>query len=301
MCANDGGQAPGNEALGVLERVDLRKVWEEEDKDFTPWLAKEDNIALLSKAIGAQLEVEDQEVGIGPFKADIVCRNRDDDGSYVLVENQLERSDHTHLGQLLTYAAGLDEVTITIVWIARTFTEQHRAALDWLNEVTSEGVRLFGIEVELWRIGTSPSAPHFNIVAKPNDWTKPTALTEAPQLYQEYWRDFGDVVRKEGGCQAKKPDAGQLAKALDRRYRRVLLGHHRQHPGPLYRRRPAFGEEGPAPLPGAPARSGGDRRRTRRAGEVGGRAREKQTDTTSQGWLRRRGPRRVAGTASVAA
>lgn len=203
MCVSDGGQAPGNEALGVLERVDLRRVWEKEDKDFTPWLAKEDNIALLGDAVGAQLDVEDQEVGIGRFKADIVCRDSAD-GSYVLVENQLERSDHTHLGQLLTYAAGLDAVTV--VWIARAFTDEHRAALDWLNEVTSEGVRLFGIEVELWRIGTSLSAPHFNVVAKPNDWTKPAArqsrlsgLTAGQQLYREYWQEFGEVMRETGG------------------------------------------------------------------------------------------------------
>lgn len=203
MCASDGGRAAGNEALGVLERMDLRKVWKKEDKDFTPWLAEEANIALLSDAIGAQLEVEDQEVGVGRFKADIVCRDSDD-GSYVLIENQLERSDHTHLGQLLTYAAGLDAVTI--VWIAQTFTDEHRAALDWLNEVTSERVRLFGIEVELWRIGPSPSAPHFNIVAKPNEWTKPAArqsrlsgLTAAPQLYREYWHEFGEVMRETGG------------------------------------------------------------------------------------------------------
>ena len=301
MCANDGGQAAGKEALGVLERVDLRKVWEEEDKDFTPWLAKEDNIALLSDAIGAQLEVEDQEVGIGPFKADIVCRDRD--GSYVLVENQLERSDHTHLGQLLTYAAGLDADAVTIVWIARAFTEQHRAALDWLNEVTSEGVRLFGIEVELWRIGTSPSAPHFNIVAKPNDdWTKPTALTEAPQLYQEYWRDFGDVVRKEGGAvRPKSPTPDNWLKhsiggtggfylvttvSIQDRYIGVdlLLEKKVQHHFlALQRDREAIdGELG---------------EQVKWVDEL---EKSKQI-TTSQGWLRRRGPRRVAGTASVAA
>jgi hypothetical protein len=89
---------------------------------------------------------------------------------WALIENQLERTDHRHLGQLLTYAAGLNAVTI--VWIAERFTEEHRAALDWLNEITGEGTDFFGLEIELWRIGDSPAAPKFNMASKPNDWSR---------------------------------------------------------------------------------------------------------------------------------
>src|SRR6185312_8829511 len=105
----------------------------------------------------------------GPLRADILCKDVGTD-AWVLIENQLERTNHGHLGQLLTYAAGLDAVTI--VWIAERFTEEHRAALDWLNERTDEKITFFGLEVELWQIGNSPVAPKFNIVSKPNDWAK---------------------------------------------------------------------------------------------------------------------------------
>ncbi|MEJ7591282.1 MAG: DUF4268 domain-containing protein [Planctomycetaceae bacterium] len=138
-------------------------------------------------------------LALGPYRADIVCKDTTD-GSLVLIENQLEKTDHTHLGQLMTYAAGLDAVTI--VWIAERFTEEHRAALDWLNEITSEKVSFFGLEIELWRIGNSPIAPKFNVVSKPNDWTKggggggagTVVITETKQLQLEYWRAFREVL-----------------------------------------------------------------------------------------------------------
>ena len=123
--------------LGRLEKVDdIRgEVWQTEDKHFTPWLAEDENISLLGDAIGLSLEVEAQEQAVGPFRADILCRDIADD-SWVLIENQLERTDHTHLGQLMTYASGLKAVTI--VWIAKKFTEEHRSSLDWLNEITDD-------------------------------------------------------------------------------------------------------------------------------------------------------------------
>jgi hypothetical protein len=155
--------------LGRLEPVDPREAWSSEAGHFTPWLALPENVELLGNAIGFELEVEAQEKSVGPFRADILCRNTLD-GSWVLIENQLERTDHTHLGQLLTYAAGLDAVTI--VWIARKITEEHRAALDWLNRATHDTINFFGLEIELWRIGNSPLAPKFNVVSQPNDWAQ---------------------------------------------------------------------------------------------------------------------------------
>src|SRR5690606_3890406 len=119
-----------------------------------------------------------------------------DTDSWVLIENQLERTDHKHLGQLLTYAAGLKAVSI--VWVAQSFTEQHRSALDWLNDITDDRFNFFGLEVELWRIGDSPVAPKFNVISKPNDWNKTIfqvakrveqgSLTETKNLQYQFWK-----------------------------------------------------------------------------------------------------------------
>jgi len=152
--------------LGRLEKVDLRTIWTSEAVSFTPWLALEENIKLLGETIGMDLEVEAQEKNVGPFRADILCRETTTPDHWVLVENQLERTDHCHLGQILTYAAGLKAVTI--VWVSSKFTDEHRAALDWLNEITDTRFRFFGLEVEAWRIGNSVPAPKFNIVSEPN-------------------------------------------------------------------------------------------------------------------------------------
>lgn len=184
--------------LGRLKKLDLRKYWKHEGTEFTPWLAKEENIQLLSEAIGIELEVQSQEESVGPFSADILCKDTIND-HYVLIENQLEKTDHTHLGQLMTYAAGLDAVTI--IWIAQKFTEEHRAALDWLNRITDDTFTFFGIEIELYTIGDSAPAPMFNIVSKPNDWTKQVKksastqnATETKLLQKKYWQGLKDFM-----------------------------------------------------------------------------------------------------------
>jgi hypothetical protein len=197
-----------SKSLGRLKRVSLREVWEDEANDFTPWLAEEENIALLRDTIGIDLEVEAQEKEVGPFRADILCKDTAT-SNWVLIENQLEKTDHTHLGQLMTYGAGLQAVTI--VWIAARFTEEHRAALDWLNEITDERFNFFGLEIELWRIGESPIAPKFNVVCKPNDWSKTVAagaasLTESKQLQVNFWSGFREFVQEHGKrIKATKP------------------------------------------------------------------------------------------------
>ena len=119
--------------LGRLTRVDLREIWITEASDFTPWLAREEKRIVLADTLGIDLLLEAQEKAVGPFRADILCKDIGS-GAWVLVENQLERTDHSHLGQLLTYASGLEAVTI--VWIAARFTEEHRSTLDWLNKIT---------------------------------------------------------------------------------------------------------------------------------------------------------------------
>ena len=190
--------------LGKLEKVELREVWKNEPSDFTPWLAKNENLKLLGKAIGMEdLEVigTEQNIGSGLFRADIVCQDAADNNSPVLIENQFEKTDHRHLGQLLTYAAGLDAVTI--IWVSEEFTEEHRAALDWLNEITDETFNFFGLEIELWKIDASSPAPKFNIASKPNDWTRTirqTAkgeMTARQQRQLEYWMDFKIYVKEQ--------------------------------------------------------------------------------------------------------
>jgi hypothetical protein len=171
--------------LGRLTRVDLREIWTSEASDFTPWLAREENLAVLAETLGLDLELEAREKAVGPFRADVLCKDIGS-GVWVLVENQLERTDHSHLGQLLTYASGLEAVTI--VWVAARFTEEHRSTVDWLNKITDESFRFFGLEVELWRIGESPAAPKFNIVSKPNDWSRSVARPRGRSTRRSFLR-----------------------------------------------------------------------------------------------------------------
>jgi hypothetical protein len=202
--------------LGRLERVELRDIWATEASDFTPWLARSENLEVLSETLAIELELEAQEKPVGPFRADLLCK---DIGTnrWVLVENQLERTDHTHLGQLLTYASGLEAVTI--VWIAARFTEEHRSTLDWLNRITDDSFRFFGLEVELWRIGSSPAAPKFNVVSKPNDWSHSVAqaaraiddaqLSETRLRQREYWVGLNAALNAAAGSVpgSRKPQA----------------------------------------------------------------------------------------------
>ena len=194
--------------LGRLEKVELRTQWLNEATEFTPWLAKPENIEILGETLDMDLEVEAQERSVGQFRADILCKEIGTSDHWVLIENQLESTDHRHLGQLLTYAAGLQAVTI--VWIAAKFSEEHRAALDWLNKITdTASVRFFGVEVELWRIGVSEPAPRFNIVSKPNDWSQSVKqaaraidddeLTDTRIKQREYWGALMVVLNEKKG------------------------------------------------------------------------------------------------------
>jgi hypothetical protein len=155
--------------LGRLEAVPLRTAWPDEAQNFTPWLAEDANLALLGDALGLQLEVEAVEKPVGPFSADILAKEIGSD-RWVLIENQIAPTDHKHLGQLLTYAAGLDAKSV--VWIAEEFHEKHRAALDFLNHATREEFAFFAVRIELFRIGGSSLAPSFSVIAKPNNWSK---------------------------------------------------------------------------------------------------------------------------------
>ena len=157
----------GVPVLGRLASVPPREVWPNEARDFTPWLLS--NVDVLSDLLGMELTLEVAEHPVGNFSLDLMGRD-DSTGEVVIVENQLEMTDHGHLGQILTYAAGTDPTTI--VWVASSFRPEHRAVLDWLNTRTDENTRFFGVELGVVRIGQSDPAPSFRLVAQPNDWEK---------------------------------------------------------------------------------------------------------------------------------
>lgn len=189
--------------LGKLERVDLRTAWPHEALNFTKWLAEDENLSLLGDALGLELQCEAVEKAVDSFSADILAKDVITD-RWVLIENQLELTDHSHLGQILTYAAGLEAETI--IWIAREFREPHRAAIDYLNRITAAEFNFFGVQIELYRIADSALAPRFNVLAKPNDWSK-AVLTRAGgkatssslhQEWQDYWAGFFEAARAKG-------------------------------------------------------------------------------------------------------
>lgn len=154
--------------LSKLVQIPLRDVWKHEALDFTQWLALRENIEHLSETIGVSIVDTQTEVGVGQFHVDILAE--DDNGKKIVIENQLEPTNHDHLGKIITYAAGLQAEVI--VWIVERAREEHEQAINWLNENTTENANFFLLQIEAWKIGDSKPAPRFNIIAKPNDWAK---------------------------------------------------------------------------------------------------------------------------------
>ena len=190
--------------LGRLEEVELRSVWTSEPYDFTPWLADGVNLQFLADSLGLPgLELVRTEHPVDSFSADIVCLIVGTN-DHVLIENQLEKTDHIHLGQLLTYAAKFD--ARAVVWVAKNFTGAHRAALDWLNKTTSSDYGFFGVEVRAVKIGDSAPAPLFDVVARPNEWTKPQgisnssegAITDLNEQNITFWSALDEALEKSG-------------------------------------------------------------------------------------------------------
>jgi len=178
--------------ISRLQRVKIRDVWPSEPQDFTPWLSSVENLSLLGDSIEMHLELVATEESVGDFRADIVCRTQPD-GQLVIIENQFSSTDHSHLGQILTYAAGLEATTV--IWIAERVREEHRAVIDWLNRHTPDQVNFVALEIELWRIGDSAVAPKFNVVSKPNEWARRVTATARPtsdisQFRFSYWSGF---------------------------------------------------------------------------------------------------------------
>jgi len=180
--------------LGTIEKVDIRDVWKSESADFTPWLSE--NMSRLGDALGMNLESTSIEAEVGGYRLDILARDSDRD-SVVAIENQLGETDHSHLGQLLTYTAGYDAKVS--IWIARKFREEHRAALDLLNQRTGNDSEFYGVVLALWRIGHSLPAPHFRVVSAPNNWGKiQKSRGSSSQGDQRYYHFFQGLIDELG-------------------------------------------------------------------------------------------------------
>jgi hypothetical protein len=184
--------------LAKLKQVGPRKLWPEEDKDFTPWLSSKEGLTLLGEKLGMELELENTEVTVGNYRADIVAKDTLTN-SHIVIENQLSQTDHDHIGKLLTYAASFDAKAI--VWIAENIRAEHRQTIDWLNNITMKDVDFYGIEIELLQIGDSPYAPNFKIVSQPNEGTRVIrtgTMTKGDTLKLEYWTAFNDYLTSHG-------------------------------------------------------------------------------------------------------
>ena len=189
--------------LSKIKRVDLRKVWKNEALDFTSWLAESENLELLSEEIEIEISLIQTEASVGKFKVDILAEENNT-GRKIVIENQLDSTDHDHLGEIITYASGFDAEIV--IWIVQNVRDEHKQAIDWLNEHTDQKVNIFAIQMEVWQIAESSYAPKFQVIAKPNDWAKAIKraategeLSETKILQFEFWSKFREFVQEKGG------------------------------------------------------------------------------------------------------
>ena len=184
--------------LGKLEKIELREVWKHEALDFTRWLARNENIALLSKEIGIDIEVIETEMSVGRYNVDIYARDTESNKK-IVIENQLENTNHDHLGKILVYAAGLD--ADIAIWVVKDVNEEHRQAIEWLNDNSFEKINIFLVKVELWQIDNSPIAPKFQVICEPNNWAKVLKqqskenVSDLELKQMEYWQGFVDYAK----------------------------------------------------------------------------------------------------------
>ncbi len=183
--------------LGKIKRVtDLRSVWHHEAKDFSKWLAQENNLLQLSEAIGVDIVLEELESSVGSFNVDLYAIEEGTDRR-IIIENQLEDTNHDHLGKLITYASG--KGAEVIVWIVKRARDEHRQAIEWLNQNTGVKIGFFLVEIELWQIDDSAIAPKFNVVERPNDWAKQMknvdSLSDTKQLQLNFWQQLSETIK----------------------------------------------------------------------------------------------------------
>lgn len=186
--------------LSKLNKVELRDVWEHEALDFTNWLAQQENLDSLSEEIGVDIKLIKTEASVGKFSVDILAEE-EASGRKIIIENQLEDTNHDHLGKIITYASGYDAEII--IWIVKGVRDEHQRAIEWLNEHTDENISFFLIKIELWQIEGSSPAPKFEIIVSPNEWAKaiktnPTSndLTDTKLQQLEFWNKFKNYVRE---------------------------------------------------------------------------------------------------------
>lgn len=180
--------------LGTLKKItDLRSIWPHEALNFTPWVAE--NVDLLADAVGLDITVDETESSVGDFNVDIYASETGTDRK-IIIENQLEDTDHDHLGKLITYASG--KGADVVIWVVKHAREEHKAAVEWLNNHTDDKIGFFLCEIKLFQIGDSQIAPAFTVVERPNDWTKEIRKTASANSTQqqrlEYWRAFNDYA-----------------------------------------------------------------------------------------------------------
>lgn len=188
--------------FGVLKEVDVRSLWKHEQYDFSNWLAKDENIELLGEILGLSLTDIDKEVFVGSYRCDLVAKD-ETSGIKVIIENQLEPSNHDHLGKIITYASGLDAKVI--VWIVTQAREEHRSAIEWLNNNTNNDLSFFLIELHAYKIGNSLPAPKFEIIEKPNGFIKYSKgnsnageLSKSESERLGFWTMFNEIVLESG-------------------------------------------------------------------------------------------------------
>jgi len=212
--------------LGKVEYVELREIWPDEARNFTPWLATEEGLELLGDAVNAELELVETEAQVGPFNADLLCRAIGEEDHLVVVENQFGKTNHDHLGKLITYASGLKAKSV--VWIADSFTDEHRQAIDWLNESKGEGARFFGLEIYAMRIGDSLPAPQFKVVSSPNIWaqavreSKEAELTTTKLDQKKFWEEIRDYIKS-------KKSSLTLRQPRPQNWYEIAIGRSRFH------------------------------------------------------------------------
>ncbi len=198
--------------FGKLTKVDLREAWKHEAYDFTNWLAQKENIELLCNEIDISMQIIQTEANVGSFAVDILAEE-EITGKKIIIENQLEMTDHDHLGKLITYASGLN--ANYIIWIFKDIREEHKNAIDWLNEISNGQIGFFAIQLELWRINDSLVAPRFNIVVSPNNWAKAVSdfqrsnsLTDINIFQLDYWTGFSEyLTQTKSFLKPRKPRA----------------------------------------------------------------------------------------------
>lgn len=189
-------------AIWKLEEVDIRELWKHEQYDFSEWLSKKENIENLNDILGLTLVDISKETYVGSYRCDLFAKD-ETTGIKVIIENQLEMSNHDHLGKIITYASGLDAKVV--VWIVKEAREEHRSAIEWLNNNTNSNINFFLIEIHAYKIGNSANAPMFQIIEQPNDFIKNNksinsneSMNKSQSQRMEFWNQFNEILIKRG-------------------------------------------------------------------------------------------------------